>query len=128
METATKSQPLCEQIGRERLVAVINAFYDRLMADAILGHHFRALGDLEAHKTRIVDFWWIGMGGESDDPPMIDMIGKHRFLRISRSEINRWLGVFTECVRAELPEELAAQWIYLAEGIGRKLTRCISPK
>ena len=117
---------LCDEIGRERLETVVRQFHERVLEDPVLGHHFRAIDDMETHIHRFAEFWWIGMGGISDDPPDIDMIGKHHHLRPTRSEMNRWLGLFSETLHDLLPADLATQWIAMAESISRRLRGVIT--
>ena len=113
-------------MGRERLAAFVEAFFARLLEDEVLGPYFRHLPDPERHLSRFTDFWWIALGGESPDPPLIDMVGAHRHLRLSRALINRWLGLFAETARARLPPALAATLVGMAQGIGRRLERAVA--
>ncbi len=117
---------LCDRIGRERLESVVREFHSRVLADPVLGHYFHAIPDIEDHVARFTEFWWIGMGGASTNPPDIDMIGKHQHLKISRSEMNRWLGLFSESIHELLPEELASQWIAMTASIARRLQGIVS--
>ncbi|HEB59789.1 MAG TPA: group III truncated hemoglobin [Gammaproteobacteria bacterium] len=106
--------PLCEQIGRENLEAVIEKFYQRLLADAVLGAYFRAIPDLDAHRQRFIEFWWIGMGGENPNPPAIDMVGKHEGLGLAATDFNRWAGLFAETAHELLDAAQAEAWIRMA--------------
>ncbi len=115
-----KLQPLCDKIGRERVEHTLQAFYRRLLGDAQLRGWFAPL-DLEAHVARIVEFWWIAMGGRSAAPPVFDMVGRHRPLGIGSADLEHWLELFALTVHEELPAELADQWLRMAEAIAAKM-------
>lgn len=112
--------PLCDQIGRERVERTVSAFYARLLEDPMLRGYFQPL-DLGRHIPRIIEFWWIAMGGRSAHPPTFDMIGRHGRLGLHRHDLERWLAIFEATVHDELPAELAAQWTTMAEGIAGRL-------
>lgn len=113
-------------MGRPRLEAFVEAFFARLLEDPVLGPYFRDLPDPARHLARFTDFWWIALGGESRDPPLIDMVGAHRHLKLSRALINRWLGLFAETAHTHLPVHLAEPLVHMAQGIGRRLEHVLA--
>lgn len=113
--------PLAAKIGRERVQQVIHDFYARLLADAGLRPYFARLPDLAHHEAVIVDFWWIAMGGRSEAPPTVDMLGRHRALNIDTTHLRRWLLLFRETLDAHLPPDLAGQWYQMAVAVGERL-------
>lgn len=115
-----KLQPLCDKIGRERVERTVDRFYARLLGDERLRGWFEPL-DLAAHTARIVEFWWIAMGGRSAAPPVFDMVGRHRPLGIGSADLEHWLELFALTLREELPAELADQWLRMAEAIAAKM-------
>jgi len=118
-------QPLCEKIGRERLDRTVRLFYERLLADSELGPYFAALPDLDAHIAHIAEFWWTAMGGMPEGEPVFDMIGRHAPLGITEALLERWLLLFEQTVREELPDELADQWVTMAQGVGARLRNIV---
>lgn len=113
--------PLCEKIGRERLERVIHAFYEKLRADPELGSFFVGIEDFSEHEKRICDFWWLAMGGQVDDPPQIDMVGKHFPLGITEEALDRWLALFRQTLAEHMDMDLALQWYTMANGIAERL-------
>ena len=98
----------------------MHGFYTRLLDDPMLRAYFEPL-DLDAHIARIVEFWWIAMGGRSEAPPVFDMVGRHRPLGIRAAELEHWLELFSRTLHEQLPAELAEQWLRMAEAIGAKM-------
>ncbi|MEJ2685830.1 MAG: group III truncated hemoglobin [Gammaproteobacteria bacterium] len=120
-ESPRRLQPLCDRIGRERVETVVARFYDRLETDPRLGRYFSAIPDLEAHRRRIADFWWIAMGGRLAAPPEVDMVGAHRPLGLSTEDFSHWLALFDETVHRFLPADLADQWLLMAKAVAQRL-------
>ena len=120
-ESPRRLQPLCDRIGRDRVEAVVARFYDRLETDPRLGHYFSVIPDLQAHRQRIADFWWIAMGGRLAAPTEVDMVGAHRPLGLSTGDFSHWLALFDETVQQSLPADLADQWLLMAKVIAQRL-------
>ena len=72
-----KIDSLYSMISYEQVGKVIHAFYQKLIHHQQLGHFFQHIDDFTEHEKRITDFWWTALGGKLDNPPKIDMIGKH---------------------------------------------------
>ncbi|QKT03402.1 group III truncated hemoglobin [Ectothiorhodospiraceae bacterium 2226] len=113
--------PLCDKIGAERVEAVVRAFYERLHADPELGPVFARIADFEAHQQRVIQFWWLAMGGRCSRPDYVDMVGVHRPVGVTPALLERWLALFDAALEAELPPELAREWSHMAHGIGGTL-------
>jgi hemoglobin len=118
-------QPLCDRIGRESVERVVHAFYERIRRDSEIGHFFAGIEDFSAHEARIVDFWWIAMGGRVENPPDIDMIGKHMPLGITEEALVTWLSLFRATLAEELDGDLAGQWYQMANAIAARLLQFV---
>jgi len=90
---------------------VVHAFYNKLLTHPDLGHFFSHIDDFAEHEQRIVDFWWISMGGKLDEPPKIDMIGKHFPLGIKESDLQQWLALFSETLQEQLDGPQGLLWM-----------------
>ncbi|MCW9013473.1 MAG: group III truncated hemoglobin [Gammaproteobacteria bacterium] len=118
---------LAEQIGRDQIRRVINAFYQKLLVHPKLGHFFSSIDDFENHQQRISDFWWMAMGGplKNRPEPKIDMIGKHFPLGIKQQDLELWLVIFGETLGEQLDEKLAVQWMDKALQIGSRIKQIV---
>jgi len=109
----------------EEIRNVIQAFYAKLMADAQLSHFFDHIDDFAEHEQRIVDFWFISMGGKLENPPKIDMIGKHFPLGIKAEDLQHWLGLFSETLGEKLEEPKALMWMDKVMTIAARLKQIV---
>lgn len=116
-----ETQPLSEQLEYTQVAEVIHAFYGKLMQHPKLGTFFKDIEDFPVHEKRIVDFWWMSMGGKLEQPPKIDMIGKHFALGIQAEDLETWLVLFGETLGEHLEQSLAARWMDKALQIGARL-------
>ena len=125
METdnTTDGAPLCGRIGRERVDAVVHAFYDKLRANPELGVFFAHVDDFSGHEEHIAVFWWWAMGGRAERKRPFDMKGRHHPLGLTEQAFAQWLAIFHETLLEHLPPDLAAAWFELAQGIGANLKR-----
>lgn len=118
--------PLCDRIGRENVDQVVNVFYERLLDDDLVGPLFKEIIELELHKKRIADFWWIAMGGK---PPVydvhFDMVGIHEALDLEACHFERWFELMSLTLEAQLPPHLAADWLQMAKGITMRLRQSL---
>lgn len=90
---------------------VIHAFYKKVIEHPQLGHFFAHIENFAEHEKRIADFWWISMGGRLEQPPKIDMIGKHFPLGIQQADLEVWLALFSETLEQQLPQSKAFFWM-----------------
>ncbi|MFO7954542.1 MAG: group III truncated hemoglobin [Thioalkalivibrio sp.] len=116
-----KLEPLCDKIGAERIRAVIDDFYRRLSADPEIGHHFERIQDFPDHVNRIADFWYMNLGGRLDQPPTIDMVGKHAPLNLTEADLAVWMHHFKATTEEHLEPPLATEWQQLADGIASRM-------
>lgn len=112
--------PTYDEVG-----VVINAFYGKLKNHPQLGHFFEHLGDFAEHEQRIIDFWWVSMGGELEQPPKIDMIGKHFTLGIEASDLEVWLALFSETLEEKLSGDKARYWMDKVLTIAARLKQIV---
>ncbi|HED33789.1 MAG TPA: group III truncated hemoglobin [Gammaproteobacteria bacterium] len=109
----------------DEVTSVIHAFYEKLLVHPQLGHFFEHLEDFPVHEKRIVDFWWISMGGKLENPPKIDMIGKHFPLGIKDADLEVWLGLFSETLQQELAEDKGIYWMDKVMTIAARLKQIV---
>ena len=95
----------------EEIHRVVQAFYKKVLNHPELGLFFSHIDDFAVHEQRIVDFWWISMGGKLDDPPKIDMIGKHFPLGIKETDLQQWLVLFSETLGEQLDGPKGLLWM-----------------
>ena len=109
----------------EEVETVIHSFYKKLMASQRLGHFFEHLESFDEHEKRIVDFWWISMGGKLENPPKIDMIGKHFPLGIKQQDLEEWIALFSETLEQELAENKGLFWMDKVMTIAARLKQIV---
>ena len=113
----TEAISLYEAIGgRAALVAAVDVFYRRVLADAELGPFFPdGVGD--RHRAYLITFLGEALGGPSRYRGR-DMAAAHRGLGISNSHFDRVAG-HLEATLDELgvPRELTVQIIAIAAGL-----------
>ena len=112
----------------EEIQCVIHAFYEKVMAHPQLSHFFSALDDFSEHEKRIVDFWWMSMGGQLEQPPKINMMGKHMPLGIQQGDLDVWLALFSETLQQQLSGEKAICWMDKAMMIAERLKQLVIEK
>jgi hemoglobin len=123
MSDESADEPLCGKVGRERVDAVIHAFYVKLRADSNLSRFFAHIDDFTEHEQHIALFWWWAMGGRGERTRPFDMKGRHYPLGLNEQAFEQWLAIFHETLLEHLAPELAEAWFALAQGIGANLKR-----
>jgi hemoglobin len=116
---------LCESVSYQQVESIIHAFYQKLIQHPQLGHFFKHIEDFQSHEKRIADFWWLSMGGKLEQPPKIDMIGKHFPLGIQQQDLETWLVLFGETLGEQLEEAPAAQWMEKALQIASRIKQIV---
>ena len=94
--------PMLVEAAIERLV---RRFYEKGDADDLLGPIFRAIPELEHHLVVIMDFWsrqLIATDRYEGRP-----FPPHWKLPIEPQHFDRWMALFGETAREELPADLA---------------------
>lgn len=111
--------------SREDIQRVVQRFYQKLMQDPQLAHFFSHIEDFSEHEQRISDFWYMSMGGKLEQPPKIDMIGKHFPLGIKTEDLQHWLALFSETLGEELPHAQALMWMDKAMTIAARMKQIV---
>jgi len=116
---------LTEQLNLKDVLRVVQRFYDKARDDADIGHYFSAIKDFSEHEQRISYFWWLALGGTTNDlekpAPSFDMINKHIALGITQVDLAIWLKLFKQTLDEELETAIAESWWSKAEEIARHL-------
>ena len=122
-DQATHKRPreLFAVIGRAKIVAVVDDFYDRIQKHPALAEPFQAVQDWEEHKARLSHFWWISLGGPAYRQDRYRVADKHAPLGVTEGLISDWLKLFRETLLDHLPAELAEPWLARAGNMGISL-------
>ena len=109
----------------DEITQVVKAFYQKATQHPQLGHFFSAIDDFADHEKRIIDFWYLSMGGKLEQPPKIDMIGKHFSLGIKDDDLQTWLALFSETLGEQLPDAKARFWMDKVMTIAARMKQII---
>lgn len=83
--------------SKEDIVLLVNAFYDRVLADDVLGPFFKHL-DFEKHKPKMIHFWSFVL---LDEPGYTTNITEvHQHLHANMQAYMHWNDLFSETVNA----------------------------
>jgi hemoglobin len=112
--------------SRERIDALLEAFYDRALHDEVLGPVFEAAGmELATHLPRIAAFWersLLGTGAYDGRPMQV-----HRHLMdsagLARHHFTRWLQLWRETIEERYAGPLADQAARDAVRMGEAMLR-----
>jgi hemoglobin len=107
-------------IDEPMIDSLVNAFYARVRADAVLGPIFEArVADWDDHLATMRRFWSSValMSGAYHGEPM----KAHAPLPLDGAHFDRWLGLFRETAQACCPPAAAAHFISRAERIAQSL-------
>jgi hemoglobin len=103
------------------ICAVVRRFYACVRVDPALAPVFAAhVTDWPAHEEKITRFWCnaiLRQRGYDGNPMQVHQAAGN----IRPTHFARWLAVFDETLREELPPEVAASWSLLVHRIGRGL-------
>ena len=105
---------------RDDIVRLVDAFYDRVQADPVLGPVFNpAVHDWPAHKATLVKFWSsVALGTrEYRGNPM----AAHRPHPIVDAHFGHWLALWQATAHEVLDEAKAAEMYAYAQRIGQSL-------
>jgi hemoglobin len=100
-------QPKDHTSLEEAIDRMVRRFYAKGDLDPLLGPIFRAIPEFETHIGIIVDFWsrqLLGTDRYNGRP-----FPPHWKLPIEPEHFARWMELFTETAREDLPVELAEQ-------------------
>jgi len=104
----------------KQLASLVDLFYTRVRADALLGPIFNAaVHDWDDHLRTLTSFWCsVALGAQSyRGSPM----AVHRSLPLRGEHFERWLSLWRDAAREALNETSAARMIEYAERIARSL-------
>lgn len=107
-------------LRREDIVRLVDAFYDKVQVDAVLGPVFNpAVHDWPQHKATLVQFWSsVALGArEYRGNPM----AMHRPHPITDAHFGHWLALWQATAREQLSEPQAHQVYALAQRIAQSL-------
>jgi hemoglobin len=79
----------------EEVLFLIERFYEKLVADPLIGHFFQYL-DLSRHISNVADFWAFIL---LDQPGYLgNMVEAHRKLPLTNSDFDQWLFLFHQTI------------------------------
>lgn len=109
------------------LPPLMERFYGRVRADAVLGPVFAAsVDDWPEHLNRIASFWssvMLSSGRYKGQPVRVHLAIAHR---ITPAMFERWLAIWRECTDAMLPREAAEAMQSRAARIAESLQLAIA--
>ena len=98
--------------SKEDIVLLVNAFYDRVLADDVLGPFFKHV-NFEKHKPKMIHFWSFVL---LDEPGYTTNITEvHQHLHANMQDYMHWNTLFSETVNAlsaKINLEILAAGIY----------------
>lgn len=119
--THPKAPGLAVDITEPMIGVLVDAFYAKVRADAVLGPVFNArIADWSEHLAKLKDFWSsiALMSGRYKGRPM----PVHAAIaEISDAHFARWLALFAETAREVCPPAAAALFVDRAERIAASL-------
>ena len=120
---SSRSRNTHEQIGLEKISAVVDDFYNRIQRHPTLARPFSRVRNWDEHKARLSHFWWISLGGAAYRPDIYNVAAKHMDAEVGMTAalIDDWLALFQETLRDSLPMEHAEAWLSRAQNMGRSL-------
>lgn len=113
-------EPHADDLNRDDIVRLVDAFYDKVQADAVLGPVFNAaVHDWPEHKATLVKFWSsVALGSrEYRGNPM----AAHRPHPIIDAHFGHWLALWQNTAREVLGEAKAERMYQYARRIAQSL-------
>lgn len=116
-------------ISFERVLDVVESFYEKAVTDFLIGYHFRKIEDFDAHIPRIAAFWQLQLTGKTDRKHELPfrLLEAHRPLGIKKGELGRWVVLFKQNLdkyvrQKTLDPRLAEIWKKKVDFFEEKLT------
>lgn len=110
------------EISRADIVTVVRAFYHQMRSHETLGPIFNGhVDDWTAHEDKIVRFWARTILHERDydgNPMRVHLQAGD----VQPAHFAPWLALFEATLQEHLSPDKAAQWLHLAQRIGRGLS------
>ena len=119
-DTVRMETQAVEGLVRDDIVRLVDAFYDKVQADPVLGPVFNpAVHDWPEHKATLVKFWSsVALGTrEYRGNPM----AMHRMHPIEDAHFGHWLALWQTTAREQLGEAKAGLMFAHAQRIARSL-------
>jgi hemoglobin len=88
----------------EECTFLIEHFYDKLLADDLIGHYFKSL-DLSKHLPRVAEFWAFILLDKTGYTG--NMMEAHARLPLKEPDFDRWLALFHTTVHEHFSGEKA---------------------
>ena len=114
-------QDIAHEIGRDRVAAVMNAFYAQVRVHPALSVPFARVHDWPAHLEILTHFWWVTLGGDRYLDYSYQVPAKHAEAGFTPELLADWLALFAQTLECNLPPEQARAWLSRAEKIGTSL-------
>lgn len=108
--------------NRQEIELMVRSFYDRLLADELMGPYFAESKhfDLEQHLPRMFDYWEnvLFHTGHYTGNPLALHVQMHRKQPMSEQLFLRWLSIFYRTIDTLFVGEMAEQLKFRARNIG----------
>jgi hemoglobin len=115
-----------EEIGLEKIKAVVDEFYNRIQEHPTLAEPFQIVEDWPEHKDKLAHFWWLSLGGEPYANYQYNVGPLHMVLPINDSHVEDWLELFFEVMSKHIPEEQVDAWHGRAQNMGRSIKMMVA--
>ena len=112
---------IADLLGRDKVKAVINDFYDQIQVHPTLAEPFSSVHDWPTHKEKISDFWWVVLGGKPHASYKYDPVGKHLMAGFNENLLKDWKQLFKKTLSLHLDQELSDLWFSRVVMIGQNL-------
>lgn len=117
--------------NRDDIIKLVNAFYDKIKTDAVLGSIFMDIAHVnwEHHLPRMYDFWEniLFSTGNFDGNPMLTHKALNQKIQMDFTHFNRWNTMFNETVDAlfkgETAEEIKNRAMNISKAMMEKAIR-----
>lgn len=121
MNTHRDTRNACALIGRDRIEAVVDDFYERVKRHPTLAVPFASVVDWDEHKAHLAHFWWVSLGGERYRSKPYNVGAKHYEAGVTDPLVDDWLALFRRTLDDHLPNELADLWHARASRMGESI-------
>ena len=114
-------QDVAQEIGFDKVSAVVSDFYDAVQRHGTLSAPFAVVQHWPEHKVHLAHFWWVTLGGKPFRDKPYRVADKHAAAGFTPDLLVDWLALFREVLAQHLSPALAQQWYARAAHIGRSL-------
>lgn len=113
---------IAEEIGLDQIGAVVARFYAQVREHPTLAQPFGRVADWSEHLSHLTHFWWVSLGGKRYLDYRYNVPQRHAAAGFTPALLSDWLALFRETLHANLPADLAEEWLQRAERIGQSLS------